>query len=108
MKAKGVSDVIVFCVNDGAVMKAWAKDQGTEGSFVSMLGDPSSELTKALGLVLDHAGPMSVLGNPRVKRFSALIDNGVVKTLNVCDDPNDPAGDSAPEITLVEKMLADC
>jgi 2-Cys peroxiredoxin 5 len=99
--------VIVFCVNDGAVMTAWAQAQGTAGSFVSLLGDPSGELTKALDLVLDHPGPMSVLGNPRVKRFSALIDNGVVKTLNVCDDPSDPAGDGAPEKTLVDKMLAD-
>lgn len=99
--------MIVFCVNDGAVMQAWAKDQGTTGSMVSLMGDPAGELAKSLGLVLDHAGPMSVLGNPRVKRFSALIDNGVVKTLNVCDDPSDPAGDAAPEKTLVEKMLQD-
>lgn len=88
-------------------MQAWAKDQGTTESSVSLLGDPAGELTKALGLQLDHPGPMSVLGYPRVKRFSALVDNGVVKTLNVCEDPNDPAGDSYPEITLAEKMLED-
>jgi len=88
-------------------MQAWAMNQGTMGTMVSLLGDPASELTKALGLTLDHPGPMSVLGYPRVKRFSALVDNGIIKTLNVCEDPDDPAGDSNPEITLVEKMLED-
>lgn len=99
--------MLVFCVNDGAVMQAWAKSQGTDGSMITLLGDPASELTQALGLQLIHPGPMSVLGYPRCKRFSALIEDGIVKTLNVCEDGSDPAGDSFPECTLVEKMLAD-
>jgi len=107
LKAKGVSDVIVFCVNDGAVMKAWAKDQNVDGSMISFLGDPRSDLTRALGLVLKHPGPMSVLGNHRCKRVSMLVDNGVVKTMNVAEGEDDPAGDSNPEISLVEKMLED-
>merc|ERR550532_1415074 len=107
LKAKGISDVIVFCVNDGAVMKAWAKDQGIEGSIITFLGDPRSELTDALGLVLDHPGPMSVLGTTRCKRFSLLVDNGVVKTVNVAASGTDPAGDDDPTISLVEKMLED-
>lgn len=107
LKAKGVSDVVVFCVNDGAVMKAWAKDQGIEGSIITFLGDPRSELTDALGLVLDHPGPMSVLGTTRCKRFSLLVDNGVVKTVNVAASDTDPAGDDDPTISLVEKMLDD-
>lgn len=107
LKAKGVSEVIVFCVNDGAVMTAWAKDQKVEGSIVSFLGDPASELTQALGMVLDHAGPMGVLGNPRCKRFSMLVEDGVVKTVNVAEKEDDPAGDAFPEVSLVEKMLED-
>lgn len=107
LKAKGVSDVLVYCVNDGAVMNAWAQAQGVHGSIVTFLGDPRSELTKDLGLVLDHPGPMSVLGNTRCKRFSMLIDNGVIKTVNVCESPDDPAGDDDPSVTLVEKMLED-
>lgn len=107
LKAKGISDVIVFCVNDGAVMTAWAKDQGVEDSIITFLGDPRSELTKALGLVLDHPGPMSVLGNQRCKRFSMLIDDGIIKTINVAAAADDPAGDDNPTVSLVEKMLAD-
>ncbi len=52
LKALGVSEVIVYCVNDGAVMDAWAKDQGVDQSdagLLTMMGDPSSALTKALG-----------------------------------------------------------
>lgn len=107
MKAKGITDVLTFCVNDGAVMKAWAADQKIEGSIIKFLGDPRSELTEALGLVLDHPGPMSVLGTPRVKRFSMLVEDGVIKTINVAEKDDDPAGDASPEDTLVEKMLAD-
>lgn len=94
-------------MNDGAVMDAWAKDQGVAGSMLTFLGDPRSELTNSLGLVLDHSGPMSVLGNPRCKRFSMLIDDGVIKTINVAEKPDDPAGDSDPSVSLVEKMIED-
>jgi len=107
LKAKGVSDVLVYCVNDGAVMTGWAKDQGVEGSIITFLGDPRSEVTKALGLVLDHPGPMSVLGNQRCKRFSMLIDVGVIKTINVAAAADDPAGDDNPTVSLVDKMLSD-
>jgi len=88
-------------------MKGWAKDQGVEGSMITFLGDPRSELTKALGLVLDHPGPMAVLGNSRCKRFSMLIEDGIIKTVNVAAADNDPAGDNDPSVSLAEKMLAD-
>jgi len=107
LKKEGVSDVLVYCVNDGAVMDAWAKAQGVGGSMLTFLGDPRSEVTKALGLVLDHPGPMSVLGNPRCKRFSMLIEDGVIKTINVAASPDDPAGDAHPSVSLVEKMIED-
>jgi len=107
LKAKGVSDVLVYCCNDGAVMKGWATDQGVEGSMITFLGDTRSELTEALGVVLDHPGPMGVLGSPRCKRFSMFIDDGVIKTINIAAAENDPAGDDNPTISLVEKMLGD-
>mmetsp|Transcript_130471 Transcript_130471/g.316959 ORF Transcript_130471/g.316959 Transcript_130471/m.316959 type:complete len:90 (+) Transcript_130471:557-826(+) len=88
-------------------MTGWAANQGVEGSIITFLGDPRSELTKALDLVLDAAGPMSVLGNPRCKRFSMLIDDGVIKTINVAASEDDPAGDDNPTVSLVEKMLED-
>lgn len=107
LQARGVSDVLVYAVNDGAVMDGWSKAQGVEGSIITFVADPRSELTKALGLVLDHPGPMSVLGNPRCKRFSMLIDDGVIKSINVASSEDDPAGDNDPSVSLVEKMLKD-
>lgn len=94
-------------MNDGAVMTAWGKDQGVDDSYITMLGDPRSELTKAFDLVLDHPGPMSVLGNERCKRFSMFIDDGVIKKVNVAAYEDDPAGDAKPDVTLVEQMLED-
>jgi peroxiredoxin len=88
-------------------MDAWANDLGTKGSMISLLGDPSSTLTRALGLVLKDKGPMGVLGNPRCKRFSLLVDDGVIKAINVAANKADPAGDEKPDISLVEKMLED-
>mmetsp|Transcript_6381 Transcript_6381/g.10810 ORF Transcript_6381/g.10810 Transcript_6381/m.10810 type:complete len:90 (-) Transcript_6381:124-393(-) len=88
-------------------MKAWEKDYKLEGSIVTFLADTSCELTSALGLVMDHPGPMSVLGGKRSKRFSMLVEDGVIKTLNVSEAEGDPAGDSDPSASLVEKMLTD-
>jgi len=99
--------VAVYAVNDGAVMGAWAKDQATEGSMLELYGDPRSEVTKALDLVLDHPGPMSVLGNPRCKRFSIVVKDCTVKVVNVAAAEDDPAGDDRPEVSMVEQMLTD-
>lgn len=107
LKEMGVSDVLVYCVNDGAVMDAWAKDQGVGGSIIKFLGDPGSEVTQSLGLVLNDAGPMEVFRTPRSKRFSMLIDDGVIKSINVACTPDDPAGDDHPTVSLVEKMIDD-
>lgn len=94
-------------MNDGAVMDAWEKDQKTAGTLIDLMGDTRSELTKALDLVLDHPGPMGVLGNPRCKRFSMLISDGKIKSLNVAAADDDPAGDDRPEVSMVDKMLTD-
>jgi 2-Cys peroxiredoxin 5 len=100
--------VIIYCVNDGAVMTGW-KDtfDGANGSMLNFLADPRSELTKALGLVMNQPGPMGVLGNPRCQRFSMLIDDGIIKTINLTATADDPAGDDNPTNSLVEQMLED-
>lgn len=102
LKAKGVDEVIVYCVNDGAVMEGWAKDQGVQGSMVSFLADTRSELTKALDLVLDAEPAMAVLGNPRCKRFAIVVDNGTIKAISVA------GGDVPDEATFAEAMLEKC
>jgi peroxiredoxin len=79
LKAKGVDEIICMSVNDPFVMGAWARDQKTDGK-VRMMGDGSAEFTKALGLELDlNARGMGM----RCQRFSMLVDDGVVKALNV-------------------------
>ena len=65
--------MLVYCVNDGAVMSAWGEAMNIEGSMITFLADTRSELTQALGVVLDHPGPMGVLGNPRCKRFAMYL-----------------------------------
>ncbi len=79
LKAKKVDEVWCVAVNDGFVMAAWGRDQKATGK-VRMLGDGSGELTKKLGLELDLMG--NGMGM-RMKRFSMLVDDGVVKQLNV-------------------------
>jgi glutaredoxin/glutathione-dependent peroxiredoxin len=79
LKAKGVDTIACMSVNDAFVMGAWGKDQGAGGK-VEMLGDGSAELTKKMGIELDlTARGLGV----RSRRFSMLLDNGVVKTLNL-------------------------
>jgi peroxiredoxin len=79
LKAKGVQEVWCVAVNDGFVMQAWGRQEKAEGK-IRMLGDGSGVWTKALGLELDLTG--GGLG-VRMQRFSMLVDDGVVKQLNV-------------------------
>jgi len=79
LKAKGVDEIWCLSVNDAFVMGAWGREQGAEGK-VRMLADGSAAWTKALGLELDlTARGMGV----RSQRYSALLQDGVVKQLNV-------------------------
>jgi peroxiredoxin len=79
LKGKGVDTIACVSVNDAFVMGAWARDQNTEGK-VRMLADGSGDFTRKLGLELDlTARGMGV----RSQRYSMLVDDGVVKTLNV-------------------------
>lgn len=80
-------------------MTGWAADQKTPGTMLKLLGDPTSAFTKALDLVFDDPGAMEVLGNPRCKRFSMLVDDGIIKTITVAE------GDVPADDTFAEKML---
>ncbi len=78
-KAKGIDEVVVVAVNDVFVMDAWAKASGAEGA-ITFISDGNAEFTKAVGLDADFG--MAGMG-VRSKRYSMLIDNGVVKQLNI-------------------------
>mmetsp|Transcript_1949 Transcript_1949/g.2796 ORF Transcript_1949/g.2796 Transcript_1949/m.2796 type:complete len:93 (+) Transcript_1949:464-742(+) len=86
-------------------MKAWAADQGIEGSFVTFMGDPHCELTKALDMEMTHPGPASVGIIGRCKRFAIIVDNGAIKKVCVSEAEDDPAGDDDPSATLAGAML---
>ena len=79
LKAKGVDEIWCVSVNDAFVMGAWARDQKT-GDKVRMLGDGDAAFAKATGLTLDLTGKGLGL---RSNRYSMLIKDGVVQTLNV-------------------------
>jgi peroxiredoxin len=79
LKAKGVDAVACLSVNDAFVMGAWGKDQKSDGKVV-MLADGNGDFTRAVGLELDATA--NGLGK-RSKRYAMVVDNGVVKTLNV-------------------------
>jgi len=78
LKAKGVDEIWCISVNDAFVMGAWGRDQHTAGK-VRMMADGSAAYSTALGLTLDlTARGMGV----RSDRYSMLVENGVVKSLN--------------------------
>ncbi len=79
LRAAGVDEVWCISVNDAFVMGAWGREQKTGGQ-VRMLADGSADFAKAVGLTLDlSARGMGV----RSQRYSMLVVDGVVKTLNV-------------------------
>ncbi len=79
LKAKKVDEIWCVSVNDGYVMAAWGREQKALGK-IRMLGDGNAELTRKLGLEVDISkGGMGL----RMKRFSMLLDDGVVKQLNI-------------------------
>ena len=84
IKAKGVQTIAVTGVNDQFVMDAWKKaTAGAEGK-VEFLADGNADFAKAIGLTLDASG--NGLGI-RSKRYSMLVEDGVVKSLNIEEAP---------------------
>ena len=81
LKAKGVDMIACLSVNDAFVMQAWGAAQNAE--HITMIADGGGALTKALGLVLETGD----FGGTRSQRYAMVIENGVVKLLNV-EAPN--------------------
>jgi peroxiredoxin len=79
LKGKGVDEIWCVSVNDAFVMGAWAKDQKTTGK-VRMMADGSADYVKKLGLENDLTARSMGM---RSQRFSMLVEDGVVKALNL-------------------------
>lgn len=107
LKEAGIDEILILCVNDGAVMRAWFDDQklGQEGSIISMMGDPEGEFTKACGMELTDGRPRSAGLLGRSKRFAMIVEKNIVKYVAVSESPEDPAGDNDPSLTCHEAIL---
>lgn len=84
LRAKGIDEIVCLSVNDPFVMKAWGAELGATGK-VTLLPDWDAGFTKAMGLDMDAAG--AGLG-VRGKRFSMVVEDGVVKSLDVEENPS--------------------
>jgi glutaredoxin/glutathione-dependent peroxiredoxin len=79
LRAKGVDTIACIAVNDQFVMDAWGKEHGAGGKIV-MLGDGSGDFVRGIGLELDRIKEGMGI---RTQRYAMLVDDGVVKVLNV-------------------------
>jgi len=96
IRAKGVDAILVTAVNDVFVMDAWAKAAGADG--IEFLSDGNGDFAKAIKLTMDGTG--FGLGI-RSQRYSMVVDDGVVKALNVEDTP------SKAQVSGAENILKD-
>jgi cytochrome c peroxidase len=84
LEAKGVDEVICVSVNDPFVMDAWGDASGASEAGITVLADPQSEFTRAVGMQFD-APVVGLMG--RSKRYAMVVEDGKVTHLNVEDDP---------------------
>ena len=95
IKAKGVDAILDTAVNDVFVLDAWTKQSGSEGK-IEYLADGNGEFARAVDLTVDASG--NGLGI-RSKRYAMVVEDGVVKTLNVEDSPG------KAEVSSAENLL---
>ena len=79
IRGKGVDAIACLSVNDAFVMRAWGENQGV-GDDIMMVADGNGDFTRAVGLEMD-AGRFGL--GQRSQRYSMIVDDGVVKELNV-------------------------
>lgn len=95
---KGVNTIAVTTTNDHFVMSAWSKVAGADGK-VDFLADGNGEFAKAIGLNYD--GSERGMGGVRSRRYSMLIDDGVVKVLNIEENAGKAETTSADNLIKV-------
>ena len=102
LKAAGVDEIWCVSVNDAFVMGAWGREQKTAGK-VRMMADGSADFTKATGLTLDLTARGMGL---RSQRYSMLVVDGVVKSLNVEGPGKFEVSDAATMLAQAKALLA--
>ncbi|MGI3169420.1 peroxiredoxin [Pseudooceanicola sp. C21-150M6] len=83
-KAKGVDEIICLSVNDPFVLGAWSEQTGAGKAGIAMLGDPSAEFTKAVGM--DFSAPPVGLVD-RSKRYAMYVQDGTVTVIQAEANP---------------------
>ena len=102
LKAAGVDEIWCLSVNDAFVMGAWGRDQKTGGK-VRMMADGSADFAKATGLTLDlTASGMGLRSN----RYSMLVVDGVVKSLNVEGKGKFEVSDAGTMLSQAKTLLS--
>lgn len=102
LKAAGVDEIWCVSVNDAFVMGAWGREQKTAGK-VRMMADGSADFAKATGLTLDLTARGMGL---RANRYSMLVDDGVVKALNVEGPGKFEVSDAGTMLAQAKQLLA--
>lgn len=97
LAAKGVDEIICVAVNDPFVMQAWGEATGAAQAGITMLSDAESAFTRAIGMDFT-AAPVGLVA--RSRRYAMLVEDGVVKVLNVEASPGEC------EISAGEALLA--
>jgi peroxiredoxin len=102
LKSKGIDTVACVAVNDVFVLDRWSSEVNPEAKIL-ILSDGSADFTRAIGLDID-LGPFGL--GIRSKRYAMLVDNGVVKALNVEDAPPHHDKTSAATVcSLIDRAL---
>lgn len=101
LKKKGFDAIACTAVNDVFVLTSWSKDSQADGK-IQMLADGAGDFAKKLGLEVDlSARGMGV----RSRRYSMAVDDGVVKALNVEENPVVDKSSAATLCSMVDKSL---
>lgn len=95
--AKGVDEVICISVNDPFVMGAWGEATGATAAGITLLGDPESSFTKAVGMDFT-APPVGLMA--RSKRYAMLVEDGKISLLHEEENPG------ACDVSAGEALLA--
>lgn len=102
LNAKGIDTIACTSTNDIFVLSNWASDTGAAGT-IEMLADGNGDFAKAIGLDIDLSGFGLGL---RSKRYAMLVDDGVVKVLNIEDSPPQAEKSSAANLcSMIDRSL---